>query len=68
MSLRSRYLLRACLSVHLISSSVIILKFNLQQQKGVLPEIEAVVFTLEGCSQARRWVRTDDKSAQEETC
>ena len=67
MSLKSRYLLRACLSVHLISSSVIILKFNLQQ-KGVLPEIEAVVFTLEECSQARRWVRTDDRSAQEETC
>ena len=67
MSLKSRYLLRACLSVHLISSSVIILKFNLQK-KGVLPEIEAVVFTSEACSQARRWVRTDDKSAQEETC
>ena len=33
MSLKSRYLLRACLSVHLISSSVIILKFNLKQQK-----------------------------------
>ena len=32
MSLKSRYLLRAFLSVHLISRSLIILKFNLKQQ------------------------------------
>ena len=38
MSLKSRYLLRACLSVHLISSSVIILKFNLKQHIWGLPK------------------------------
>ena len=59
MSLKSRYLLRACLSVHLISSSLIILKFSLKQQIGFYQKQEAVLFTLEACSQARRLVRTD---------
>ena len=68
MSLKSRYLLRACLSVHLISSSLIILKFSLKQQIGFYQKQEAVLFTLEACSQARRLVRTDGWSAQEGRC